>query len=504
MVLLYRYVSQCYRDSVSLMQFSQALKARPGIVEASAVMATAANLSLLRESGLVTEALTPRPDDLLLLLGGPEVTDADLEDAEAELRRPVLTAGGGSIDRPAPGSVAEALRADGELNFALISVPGEYAAAEGLKALAAGLHVMLFSDNVSLEDEVFLKQEAGRRGLLLLGPDCGTAIVNGVPLGFANQVRRGPIGVVSASGTGLQEVTSLLDRWGSGVSQALGTGGRDMKDLVGGLTSLACLEVLDADPSTRVVLIVGKPPGHSVRRALDQRVAHMKKPVVFCLLGDPGAPTLAQAAWQAFRAAEGREPEEPADPALSPGLGLEPAPGGGRYLRGLYSGGTLCAEAALMAGRTLGLVFSNVVVPGVLALDDPWTSQGHTLVDLGEDEFTRGRPHPMIDQGLRLDRLAREAADPETAVLLIDVVLGHGAHPDPAGDLAAWVASLPVRTPVPLPIVASVTGTEADPQGWSRSLAVLRRAGILAFGRHDRAVFAALSLVPPQSDQESL
>lgn len=499
-MVLYRYVSQCYRDSVSLMQFSRALKAKPGIEEATAVMATAANLALLRESGLLTEDLAPRPDDLFLLLGGAQITDADLQQAEVELRRPPAAPGGGGSSVVAPGSIGEALAVQAELNFALISVPGEYAAAEALKALAAGLHVMLFSDNVTVADEVFLKQEAGRRGLLLLGPDCGSALVNGVPLGFANQVRRGPVGVVSASGTGLQEVTSLLDRWGSGVSQALGTGGRDLKDAVGGLTALACLGVLEADPSTRVILLVGKPPGPALRLRLEERLTTLKKPVVTCLLGDPGAPTLAEAARRAFVAAEGRPPEESDELTLLPSTSL----GGGHYLRGLYSGGTLAAEASLLAGRVLSEVRSNVTAPGVLALDDLWASQGHTVVDLGEDEFTRGRPHPMIDQGLRLARLAREMADPDTAVILVDVVLGHGAHPDPAGELAAWVAAQPVRSPAPVPIVASVVGTEADPQGWSRSLEVLRHAGLRAYGRHDHAVRAALSLIPRETDQERL
>jgi len=500
MPTLYRYVPHFYRDSVSLMQFAQSLKSRLGADDATAVMATAANLALLRESGLLAEALDPRPDDLLLVIRGAKVGEDDLGAAAEELRRPVRASDEKAPEAgQPPGSVAEAVARAADLNFALVSVPGDYAAAEGLKAMAAGLHVMLFSDNVPVAREIFLKAEARRRGLLLLGPDCGTSIVNGVPLGFANRVRRGPVGVVSASGTGAQEVTSLLDRWGSGVSQALGTGGRDLSEEVGGQATLASLEVLAADPATRVVIVVSKPPAVSARQTLEARLAVLDKPSIVCFVGEPGSPSLAEAARQAFRLAEGRDP----DPAEPPGLppNRAPVPAGGRWLRGLYAGGTLCAEAAFLAARALGTVRSNVHVQGVLPLEDPWISVGHTLVDLGDDEFTRGRPHPMIDQSLRLDRLARETADPEVAALLVDVILGYGSHPDPAAELAAWLNSLPGRPGgLPVPVFASVTGTEADPQSWSASVAVLRRSGVAAYGSSAEAVAAALAWVASLQD----
>src|ERR1700694_951739 len=228
MALVYRFVAQCYRDSVSLMQLSRRLAAIPGIAQASVLLATAGNLALLREAGILADPPAPRPDDLLVVLAGEGELEALLDQTERELRAPPGTADlAGPADGPAaPPSVLEAVKADPTLDFALISVPGDYAAGEALKALSRGLDVMLFSDNVSIEQEVYLKNEASRRGRLLLGPDCGSAILDGAPLGFANHVRRGPVGVVSASGTGLQEVTSLLDRWGSGISQAYGTGGR--------------------------------------------------------------------------------------------------------------------------------------------------------------------------------------------------------------------------------------------------------------------------------------
>ncbi len=494
MATLTRIIPRCYRDSVSLMQFARGFQSRPGVEEASAVMATEANLSLLRESGLLVQSPDAKPDDLLLVLRG-DVTEADLEAAEAELLKPVASGGVAPAERP-PASAAEALTRDPGLNFALISVPGDYAAAEGLKALARGLHVMMFSDNVGVEDELFLKTEAKRRGLLFLGPDCGTSIVNGAPLGFANQVRRGPVGIVSASGTGLQEVSSLLDRWGCGVSQALGTGGRDLKDAIGGLGALSCLDVLLDDPSTKVIVVISKPPSPRVAATLEARLRGSPKPVVYCYTGDPRSITLADAAREAFHHAEGRDVDEREDSRLP--ANCEATPAGGRWLRGLYSGGTLCAESAGLAAQVLGEVRANVAVPGVRPLDDIWTSQGHCFVDLGEDEFTRGRPHPMIDQSLRLERLGRELADPDTAAVLLDVVLGHGAHPDPAGEIAAFLQK---RAPRP-PVFASVTGTEADPQGWSKSLSALRVAGVTAFGSNADAALAAAEFV--KSLQETL
>lgn len=493
MPTLLRFVPQFYRDSVSLMQFARGLKAQPGVTDASAVMATAANLALLAEAGLLAGTPEPRPDDLLLVLTGDGVDEALVDQAQADLLRPAVRPGAGGTAPEPPASIALALRGDPELNWALISVPGDYAAAEALKALAGGLHVMLFSDNVPVEQEAFLKDEAARRGLLLLGPDCGTSVVHGTALGFANRVAPGPVGLVSASGTGLQEVSSLLDRWGCGVSQALGTGGRDLKEAIAGRAALACLDVLAADEATKVVVLMSKPPAAATRRLLDERLRTYPKPVVTCFLGDPASPTLAGAARQAFERAMGRPPS--ADEAA--GLTANPRPegAGGRFLRGLYAGGTLCGEAALLASARLAGVSCNVSLPGLPHLDDPWTSQGHCFVDLGEDEFTRGRPHPMIDQSLRLERLAREASDPETAALLVDVVLGYGAHDDPATELARAVAALPRREGRRVPVFASVTGTEADPQGWSRSLNVLRQGGLSAFGSNEEAVLAAVDFV---------
>jgi FdrA protein len=492
-----RFVPHCYRDSVSLMQLSRRWSERPGIKWASAQMGTAANLALLRDAGILADPPAARPDDLLLVIAG-EAGEGELEvlldEAERELRAPAPAPASGTAGAAAaPGSVREAVTADPSLDLALVSAPGDYAAGEALKALAAGLDVMLFSDNVGLEEEVLLKTEAIRRKRLLMGPDCGSAILDGTPLGFANQVRRGPVGVVSASGTGLQEVTSLLDRWGLGISQAYGTGGRDLKEAVGGLTSLACIDRLAVDPDTRCLLLVAKPPSPSVRDRIAARLKALPFPAVACFLGEEI--TLEQAAREAFRRVRGQDPvEEPLpQPDAIPGWRHRTS----GFLRGLYSGGTLCAEAAWLSARAGVRTFSNVSAPGVLHLENAWESRGHSFVDLGEDEFTRGRPHPMIDPTLRLSRLAEESAHPETFRILLDVVLGHGAHADPAGLLARAVLALPPDAQGLRPEVwACVTGTEADPQGWSASVRTLSAAGIRCFGSNASMVSQALRTLP--------
>jgi succinyl-CoA synthetase alpha subunit len=401
----------------------------------------------------------------------------------------------------APRSLAMAAARRPEANLALVSVPGPFAAAEALKALRLGLNVMVFSDNVDVADEVMLKAEARERGLLVMGPDCGTAIVDGVPLGFANAVRRGDIGAIGASGTGLQQVTCLIDRAGKGVSQAIGAGGRDLSTEVGGATTLRAIGLLGADPESRVIVMVSKPPAPRVAERVLQAARSTGKAVVACFLGGradqieregvTAAETLEDAAATAVALSDGKTPRRSAV-ALPEGL---PRPGRGRtYLRGLMSGGTFCYEALAILGERIGPVRSNAPIDKSRRLADPWRSAGHAIVDLGDDLFTRGRPHPMIDQRLRCERLVREAGDPETAVILFDVVLGHGAHPDPASELAHAVRAAREASGDGVVFVASVCGTEADPQRLSCQEATLRAAGVVLAGSNAAAVRIAAGL----------
>jgi FdrA protein len=406
------------------------------------------------------------------------------------------------------------MRGNPGANLAIISVAGQYAVGEAWEALHGGLHVLLFSDNVPLEDEIALKRYASERGLLMMGADCGTAIINGVALGFANVLPRGPVGIVAAAGTGLQEVSTLLSKMGLGVTQGIGTGGRDMKEQVGGIAMLQGIHALQADPATEVLLLVSKPPAPAVVDRVLAQVRRSDKPTVVCFLGGDPAPivsagaiparTLREAAYLAAAQVSGSSALERIEQETSDlrsqadelrGL-LGP---GQKYLRGLFSGGTLAAEALVIwQDGILGDVYSNVPLGPHLKLKDATRSQGHCVIDLGEDEFTVGRPHPMIDNDLRIRRLLQEAADPEVALILLDVVLGYGVHPDPAGELGPAIRDArqsALAAGRELLVIASVTGTEEDPQRLSRQVQALEEAGAIVAPCNAAAARLAGSIV---------
>ncbi len=479
-----------YRDSVTLMRLAAALEARPGVTRASAVMATPANLEMLAEHGVPVAETGAGPNDLLVVVEGDdgevlaEALDAAAALLESEAGSP--TAAGDDTPPGRPRSLAEAREALPGATLALISCPGEYAAAEAMKALRLGLDAMIFSDNVSLDDEIALKREAEERGRLVMGPDCGTAIVGGVPLGFANRVRRGDVGAVGASGTGLQQVACLVDRCGAGISHAIGTGGRDLSAEIGGATTLRALAMLADDEATRTVVLVSKPPDDSVMRRVLDAASGTGKPVVACLIGAalpkalPGnvrfAATLEEAA---CLAAGAPIPNAPPDVPRTPGR---------NRLVGLFSGGTFCYEAQAVAAPVLGRILSNAPLDPGDALDGN-PGGAHVMLDLGDDAFTRGRPHPMIDFGLRLERIRDAASAPDTAAILIDVVLGTGAHEDPASVLAPAIRQIDGPA-----VVGSVCGTDADPQCLSRQEAALREAGMIVAESNARAARAAAEI----------
>ncbi|MGL5734616.1 MAG: acyl-CoA synthetase FdrA, partial [Beijerinckiaceae bacterium] len=454
-----------YLDSVALMRLSRTVAALAGVEEAGLMMGTPANKEIMRDARVLnTEGEKAAAGDLILAVRASDqhAADAALQEARALLDKPKVAGDGASAWRPR--SIRAAVAAHADANIALISVPGDFAAAEARKALHRGLNVMMFSDNVALEDEVALKQEAQALGLLVMGPDCGTAIIGGVPLAFANRVPRGRIGSVGASGTGIQEVSCLIAQMGGGISHAIGTGGRDLKADVGGITALQAIDLLDADNDTDHIVMISKPPAAAVAEKIAARMARSKKPFTVCFIGarDVTLPANAKAAATLKQAAE---------MAIGRGLAQErsalPKPAnGGRLVRGLFSGGTLCAEAQLVF-RDAGIaVSSNVPVPGATQMQG--LHGAHVMVDLGDDEYTRGRPHPMIEPSVRDDVLREALADTSVGVVLIDIVLGYGGHMDPAGHLAGVIANRPAGGPH---IVSSVTGVEDDPQVLSRQVA---------------------------------
>ncbi|HLB16487.1 MAG TPA: acyl-CoA synthetase FdrA [Burkholderiales bacterium] len=493
-----------YKDSVALMRISQEVLGRAGLARVSLLMGTPANKDILGQADLLAPELAgASPADLMVLVDGDEAALVPaLEAIEVAL------AGGDAKARTdrteiAPRSIAMGVAQLGRATLAQISVPGPYAAAEALKALKAGLHVFLFSDNVPLAEELAVKRLAARKGLLVMGPDCGTAILNGVPLGFANAVRRGAIGLVGASGTGMQEVSCRIHALGEGVSHAIGTGSRDVYEEVGGTTLVAGLELLGRDPATRVITIVSKPPAPSVAERALAAARATGKPTVCLFLGaklDGGGnlhpvATLEQAAATAVALARGgglADPGRSGAPAASTFPKLARSQ---RNLRGLYSGGTYCTEAQLV-WRDAGLeAWSNAPLEKKLALPHAAPSRGHTAIDLGADEFTVGRPHPMIDFAARVERLGVEARDPSVAAIVLDVVLGYGAHPDPAGALAPAVGearAVAAREGRGLMVIGFVCGTEDDPQRLASQAAKLAEGGmVLASGSTAAAELAA-------------
>lgn len=489
--------SGAYYDSVVLMQLQRALADLPDVEDAGVVMGTRANLDLLDQTGLlVDEIKNAKPDDLVLVVRARSAAAAEdalsRVDELAAARRSREGAGEDFL----PKSLESAAKMLPDARWTLVSVPGRYAAGVAREALRLGRHVFLYSDNVTLEEELALKQEGAQKGLLVLGPDCGTTIIRGIGLGFANQVRLGSIGMVAASGTGLQQVSVRIHEYGGGLTHAVGTGGRDLSSQVGGITARMALDALDRDPETRVIVLVSKPPDQA---AADQILAYartLSKPVVVNFIGYRTTlreldnlyftTTFDDTAAAAVALDSEVSPEE-AEQSLDPDL----FGSGQRYLRGLYSGGTLAYEALLILERYLPAVYSNAPIKKEYRLANSLVSQGHTIVDLGEDEFTVGRLHPMMDNELRLSRLAAEAEDPETALILLDVVLGYGSHPDPAAELAPGIASAieaAAKEGRHLEVVVTLAGTESDPQDRDAQREKLQGAGAKVFLSSDSAV----------------
>lgn len=489
-VLSARVFRRLYRDSVALMALASGLERTDGVEQVGAVMATPANLDILGRSGMCPPDVAAAPDDLLVVVRAvdAEVAQAALRAAEDGLQGSEEL-GAQPAGRAAPGTIREALAQAPNATLVAISTPGTYAPIVAEQALRAGRHVFCFSDNVSIDDERRLKTLAVETGLLLMGPDCGTAMLDGVPLGFANVVRPGPIGIVSASGTGAQEVACLLHHAGTGVSQIVGVGGRDLTAAVGGLMTHHSIDLVAADPATDVVVVVSKPPDPDVAEALLAHLARLDKPTVACLLGmdDVDAPVRVRGTLEAgARAAaelvgHGLAASSPDGAALlSAQSRLRP----GGIVRGLFAGGTLASEAKHV----------------LRSLDAP-----ATITDLGDDQYTAGRPHPMIDPTLRAQEVAATGEQTDVAVVLLDVVLGHGSNADPAGPIAEAVRTArgaAAREGYDLPVVASVCGTELDPQGLAGQRQALLDAGVALAPSAAAAARAAAALLAAANPHE--
>jgi FdrA protein len=470
-------------------------QAVPGVLVALALTATPVNQELVANQGFEMGPEKVRPNDVLLAVRA-ETQDAALAAERAIDSR--LDARGadspvGATTVRAPTSLRSATQRNPALNLAFVAVPGQYAAYEIAEALEASLDVFCFSSGVPVSVEALLKQRAREKGLLLMGPDCGTAIVDGVGFGFANAVRRGPVGIVAASGTGIQEVACLLDTAGIGISHAIGVGSHDLSSEVGGEMTLLGLELLQHDEGTDAVVLISKPPDPEVANRVSEAAGALGKPTVVCFLGQgdwgAGAPNLVTslegAARRAAQLCGGELPPE------SGSLGGRPTPGD---IRGLFSGGSLCFEAMGVVSSVVGPVASNIPLEAAWGLEDVWTSRGHTFIDFGEESLTDGRLHPMIDPSLRNDRFTREAHDPSVGVVMLDVVLGFGAHRDPSHQLAPLIESAIAARSGDLSVVVAVCGAAADPQDTEAQIAAFRQSGAIVTRGVARAARLALSV----------
>ena len=480
-----------FLDSVMLMRVSRLVAKLPGVQEAALMMGTPANQKILDNADLLaSEGIEAVGGDLIVAIRADNETAATtaMEQATLLLANPALSSG--TIGAIQPRTLRNALRSNPKANIALISVPGDFASAEARKALRAGLHVMIYSNNVPLEEEISIKLEAKERGLLVMGPDCGTALLGGTALAFGNRVPAGDIGIIGASGTGIQEVACLIAQAGAGISHAIGVGGRDLSDQVGGISTLTALDWLEFDPKTHHILVISKPPSPTVVERILARLSHSKKSATVCFLGAQrvvvqsnivSVRTLRAAAASAL----GRK-----ESVFNRFDLVRPLTGKQKWIRGLFSGGSLAAEAQVILLDQGLEVASNAPIYGAHALHG--TFPCHILLDLGDDQYTRGRPHPMIDPAVRDAPLLEALQDKEVGVVLLDIVIGYGSGENPAAHVARVLKSQGDCDPV---VIASVTGTENDPQVLSHQVATLRAAGVWVVPSNAHAAEAASACV---------
>ena len=479
-----------YFDSVTLMLFSSKLSSIDGVIQAAVMMGTDHNKQLMTDSKTLDPKYLPdiTANDLIIGINAKDQSAID------EAIRVLDEQFANKVDSNKEGTTRAknldlALKEAPNSNIAVISIPGRFARSEAMKALKKGLHVMLFSDNVPIDDEIALKEYAYKNDLLMMGPDCGTTIINGVALGFSNVVRKGNIGLTAASGTGLQEVSVIIDKLGAGISQGLGTGGRDLSERVGGITMLQTLDALNNDPNTEVIGIISKPPHPSVMEKIIKKASTIKKPIVACFLGADlnifnntniiGTSTLESAAYTLVKLANNEKVDDVKNSPLyfDTKSWLENIlPSKGKYIRALYSGGTLAFESLLLLNKFLPNLYSNIALDKKYNLDNPIESKEHTVLDMGEDFFTDGSPHPMIDPDQRANRIVKDGLDKDTSVVLFDCVLGYGST-DYAAEAISKAINKVKEKRDDVVFIGSITGTNGDPQSLTLAEQTLKNAG---------------------------
>ncbi len=485
-----------YKDSVALMLLNNKINAHPAVNVASIMMATPANKDMFKESGLLTDEVEKAgANDIAIVLDLDDETELDgiVEIIDEELSATEKSSAMSGIQEAT--TLPEALEILPEANLAMISVPGIYAYSVGKKCLDQNLNLFIFSDNVPIEEEIQLKKEGREKGLIVMGPDCGTSIIKGVPLAFANQTKSGKIGIVGASGTGIQEVTSILDGKGYGITHAIGTGGRDLSEEVGAMTFLKGVENLMDDDETEVILVLSKPPAKEVREKVEAYLKSLTKPVASLFLGETPdshfegyyrAGTLEELAILGIDLLENKKPETIVSEAE-----IKDANG---TIKGLYTGGTLATEAALLIERGLNINEELTHEHGYIL-----NHEGFEVIDLGDDEYTQGKPHPMIDPTARLPYILKAAEDKNTKVIVLDVVLGFGANEDPASTLVETIKEVKSTRP-DIDVVTTICGTKQDPQNINEQEQQLKDVGATVFHSNRQALDHALGLIGKKID----
>ena len=512
-----------FRDSVQLLHLSEEAKKIVGVADAAIVMGTDLNKELLERQGLLAyEGRNATKNDMIIAVKVEEKANLDIIINKVE---ELLTAATVSKETYYY-SIKSAIEHLPGVNLALVSVPGQYAKEVATPFLERGIHVHLFSDHVPLEDEVELKKMAAMKGLLVMGPEAGTSIINSVAVAFANAVNRGPIGIAAAAGTGLQEVSVLISRSGSGITQGIGVGGRDVKTSVGGIMTLLSLKAFEADEDTEVITVVSKPPSPDVQEKIVDFISHQgRKKYVTCFIGGKSyeipseaegrlvqTRTLHAAALEAVKFVSDdlyNQAEEHL--FLSPEKIIEIVENevsslkeNQKYVRGLFTGGTLMYESMVVFKELIGDVWSNTPLNKEYLLPNPWKSYEHSLVDLGGEEFTAGRAHPMIDPTIRLGRILDEAKDNEVAVLMMDFVLGYGSNQDPVGahlNAIKKAKELAVERGNHLVVLAHVVGTEQDPQKALEQENKLRKAGVIVLPTNALMAITAAMIATGKTDK---
>ncbi|MBL7175378.1 MAG: acyl-CoA synthetase FdrA [Desulfobacteraceae bacterium] len=499
-----------YYDSVFLMSISKRISDAKGVQQNAVLMGSDTNKRLLSNIGIQdTQIDAAHPNDLIVavIADTPQIVNDVLDKLDEYLQGGVQNASESNLH-----SFKDGLAQKPDVNLVAISVPGEYAAREARKALESGLNVFLFSDNVSIDDELDLKQFAMEKNLLVMGPDCGTSLIGGVGIGFANVVRKGSIGVISASGTGLQEFTCQVHNAGFGISHAIGTGSHDLSDKIGGLTTLTALDALEADPQTKVITLFSKPPGAKTLAKLSERLKTCKKPVVGCFLGIQNEMETGTSFQRArlIDDAVRLSITQIDDKSVSSQLRFTPQElewmsrevaswsSQQKYIRGLFAGGTFCYQSQQIF-RDAGIpVYSNVPLDLKYRLADPDHSIEHTIVDMGDDHYTVGKPHPMIDGTMRKQRILAEGRDPQVAILLLDFILGYNASMDLVGELIEAIIEekqLAQKRGGALTVVASICGTDDDPQDLSLQTRMLKESGVIVFRSNAKAAHFCCDLI---------